>query len=415
VYKEEIILSSPQGAWVMAKVPRWNESRRVLNLCANNYLGLADNDEVIEAAIKGMHERGFGKASVRFICGTQDGDIELERKMSEFLGTEDTILFGSCFDANGAVFEAILDEQDAIFSDQLVHASIIDGERLAKKVPRAIYPHSNLAELEKQLQEAMDPKLYRKDWWKNFKEIFLTQPRWNTFKKTFTKRNPRFKLIVTDGVFSMDGDMAKLDEIVALAEKYDAMVLVDDSHATGFIGKNGRGTDEYFNVMGKVDIITTTFGKGLGGAAGGCISGRKEIIAMLRQKGRPYLFSNAMPPAIVAGVRKVMDIVSDTSRRDKLADLAIYWRDALTKAGFELKPGNTPIIPIMLYDERISQEFASALLDEGVLVKGFVYPVVAKGQARIRTQMSAGLEKADLEKALEAFVKIGKKLGVLKN
>jgi glycine C-acetyltransferase len=301
--------------------------------------------------------------------------------MSEFLGTEDTILFGSCFDANGAVFEALLGEEDEIFSDALVHASIIDGERLAKKVPRNIYPHSDMAELEKLLSAS----------------------------------KARLKMIITDGVFSMDGDMAKLDEIVALAEKYDAMVFVDDSHATGFIGKTGRGTHEHFNVMNKVDIITTTFGKALGGASGGCVSGKKEIVSLLRQRGRPYLFSNAVPPAIVSGTLKVLEILSsDTARRDKLADLAIYWRDLLTKAGFDLKAGNTPIVPVMLYDAKIAQEMAKQLFEEGVYVRGFFYPVVAQGQARIRTQMSAGLEKSDLDEALKAFVKVGKKLGVLK-
>jgi len=380
LYKDEYILKSPQGAWIDVEFPEGAPARKVLNLCANNYLGLSSHPDVIKAAHAGLDARGYGMSSVRFICGTQDIHRELEQKMSEFLGTEDTILFGSCFDANGAVFEALLGEEDEIFSDALVHASIIDGERLAKKVPRNIYPHSDMAELEKLLVAS----------------------------------KARLKMIITDGVFSMDGDMAKLDEIVALAEKYDAMVFVDDSHASGFIGKTGKGTHEHFGVMDKVDIITTTFGKALGGASGGCISGKKEIIALLRQRGRPYLFSNAVPPVVVAGTLKVLEILSDTARRDKLADLASYWRDALTKAGFDLKAGNTPIVPVMLYDAKLAQDFARELFTEGVYVRGFFYPVVAQGQARIRTQMSAGLEKADLEKALEAFVKVGKKLGVLK-
>ncbi|MCX6739228.1 MAG: glycine C-acetyltransferase [Candidatus Parcubacteria bacterium] len=381
LFKEEYIITSPQGAWITVRFPEGAPEKKVLNLCSNNSLGLSSHTDIIKAAHEGLDSRGYGMSSVRFICGTQDIHRHLERKMSEFLGTEDTILFGSCFDANGAVFEALLGEEDTIFSDQLVHASIIDGERLAKKVTRFIYPHSDMAELERLLKEG----------------------------------DARIKMIVTDGVFSMDGDMVKLDEIVALAEKYEAMVFVDDSHATGFIGKSGRGTHEHFNVMDKVDIITTTFGKALGGATGGCISGKKEMIAMLRQTGRPYLFSNALMPAVVTATTKVLDILSEsTERRDKLAGLAKFWRDGLTKAGFELKPGNTPIIPIMLYDAKLAQDFARELFEEGVYVRGFFYPVVAQGQARIRTQMSAGLEKSDLEKALESFIKVGKKLGVLK-
>ncbi|MCX6736285.1 MAG: glycine C-acetyltransferase [Candidatus Parcubacteria bacterium] len=381
LFKEEYIITSPQGAWITVQFPEGAPEKKVLNLCSNNYLGLSSHTDIVKSAHEGLDSRGYGMSSVRFICGTQDIHRHLERKMSEFLGMEDTILFGSCFDANGAVFEVLLGEEDAIFSDQLVHASIIDGERLAKKVQRFIYPHSDMAELERLLKES----------------------------------NARMKMIVTDGVFSMDGDMVKLDEITALAEKYEAMVFVDDSHATGFIGKSGRGTHEHFNVIDKVDIITTTFGKALGGATGGCISGKKEMIAMLRQAGRPYLFSNALMPAVVAATTKVLDILSEsTERRDKLADLAKFWRDGLTKAGFELKPGNTPIIPIMLYDAKLAQDFARELFEEGVYVRGFFYPVVAQGQARIRTQMSAGLEKSDLEKALESFIKVGKKLGVLK-
>jgi len=381
LFKEEYIITSPQGAWITVQFPEGSPEKKVLNLCSNNYLGLSSYPEIIKAAHKGLDSRGYGMSSVRFICGTQDIHRELERKMSAFLGTEDTILFGSCFDANGAVFEALLGEEDAIFSDQLVHASIIDGERLAKKVTRFIYPHSDMTELEKLLKES----------------------------------SARIKMIVTDGVFSMDGDMVKLDEIVALAEKYEAMVFVDDSHATGFVGKTGRGTHEYFNVIDKVDIITTTFGKALGGATGGCISGKKEMIAMLRQAGRPYLFSNSVMPAVVTATIGVLDLLSkSTERRDKLAELATFWRDSLTKAGFDLKSGNTPIVPIMLYDAKLAQDFARDLFLEGVYVRGFFYPVVAQGQARIRTQMSAGLEKADLEKALLSFIKIGKKYEVLK-
>ncbi len=379
-FRDEYILTSPQGAWITVEFPEGAPEKKVLNLCANNYLGLSSHPEVVKSAHEGLDARGYGMSSVRFICGTQDIHKKLERKLSVFLGTEDTILFGSCFDANGAVFEALMGEGDAIFSDQLVHASIIDGERLAKKVTRFIYPHSDMVELEKLLSAS----------------------------------TARLKMIITDGVFSMDGDMAKLDEITALAEKYDAMVFVDDSHATGFIGKSGKGTHEHFNVMDKVEIITTTFGKALGGASGGCVSGRKEIIDLLRQRGRPYLFSNALPPVVVAGTIKVLDMLADTSRRDKLADLSAYWRDALTKAGFDLKAGNTPIVPVMLYDAKLAQNFARELFEEGVYVRGFFHPVVAQGQARIRTQMSAGLTKDDLDFALTAFVKVGKKLGVLK-
>jgi len=380
LFKEEYIITSPQGAWITVQFPEGSTEKRVLNLCSNNYLGLSSHPDIIQAAREGLDARGFGMSSVRFICGTQDIHRTLEREVSKFLGTEDTILFGSCFDANGAVFEALLGEEDAIFSDQLVHASIIDGERLAKKVQRFIYPHSDMAELERLLKES----------------------------------SARIKMIVTDGVFSMDGDMAKLDEIVALAEKYEAMVFVDDSHATGFIGKTGRGTHEYFDVMDKVDIITTTFGKALGGATGGCISGKKEMIAMLRQAGRPYLFSNSVMPAVVTATTKVLKILSEsTERRDKLMELAKYWRESLVSAGFDVKAGNTPIVPIMLYEAKLAQDFARELFEEGVYVRGFFYPVVAQGQARIRTQMSAGLEKADLEKALESFIKVGKKLGVL--
>jgi glycine C-acetyltransferase len=318
--------------------------------------------------------------SVRFICGTQDIHRELEVKVSQFLGMEDTVLFGSCFDANAALFEALLTAEDAIFSDKLVHASLIDGMRLCK-AQRFIFEHQNLIQLEEQL--------------KNTKA--------------------RMKLIITDGVFSMDGDMAQLDKICELAEKYEAMVAVDDSHATGLIGKTGRGTHEHFKVMNKVDIITTTFGKALGGATGGCISARKEIVELIKQRGRPYLFSNALMPAVVTATIKALDILTEsTARRDKLEELTRFWRAGLETAGFDLKKGNTPIVPVMLYDAKLAQQFSRDLYEEGVFAVGFFYPVVPKGEARIRTQISAALEKHHLEKALEIFIRVGKKNGVLK-
>lgn len=381
LYKDEYIIISPQSGEISVQFPQGSASKNVLNFCSNNYLGLASHKEVIIAAKNGLDNYGFGLSSVRFICGTQDLHKKLEEKVSSFLGKEDTILFSSCFDANASVFEVLLNEEDTIFSDQLVHASIIDGERLAKKVERLIYPHSDIAELEKMLENS----------------------------------NSRIKMIVTDGVFSMDGDMAKLDEIVALAEKYEALVFVDDSHATGLIGKTGRGTPEYFNVMDKVDIISTTFGKALGGANGGCISGKKEIISLLRQRARPYLFSNTLMPAVVSATIKVLDIIDkDFTLKEKLTKLSTSWRESLTNLGFDIKNGNTPIVPVMLYDAKLAQDFAGELFNEGVYVRGFFYPVVAQGQARIRTQISASLSEADLEKALIAFKKAGIKLGVIK-
>ena len=380
LYKEERIIRSPQSGSVKVEFPEGAPVKNIINLCANNYLGLSSHPEVIKAAHDGLESRGYGMSSVRFICGTQDIHLELEKKVSKFLGMEEAILFGSCFDANGALFEAILTPEDAIFSDKLVHASIIDGIRLCK-AQRFIYEHSDMSDLETKLKDS----------------------------------NARIKLIMTDGVFSMDGDMAKLDEICALGEKYNALVVVDDSHASGFIGKTGRGVHEHYNVMDKVDVITTTFGKALGGATGGCIAGKKEIISLLKQKARPYLFSNALMPAVVTATMKVLDILSQsTERRDKLEANTNFWRSSLEKAGFDLKAGNTPIIPVMLYDAKVAQAFSKDLYEEGVFAVGFFYPVVAKGQARIRTQMSAALDRADLEKALAAFIKVGKKHGVIK-
>ncbi len=380
LYKDERIITSPQAGNVKVRFPEDAPEKNIINLCANNYLGLSSHPDVVKAAHDGLESRGYGMSSVRFICGTQDIHRELERKVSKFLGMEDAILFGSCFDANGALFEAILTAEDAIYSDKLVHASIIDGIRLCK-AQRYIYEHSNMEELEEKLRTT----------------------------------TARIKLIMTDGVFSMDGDMAKLDKICELGEKYGALVVVDDSHATGFIGKTGRGTHEHFNVMDKVDIITTTFGKALGGATGGCIAGKKEIIELLKQRGRPYLFSNALMPAVVTATLKVLDILSQsTERRDKLEMLTKFWRTSLEAAGFELKPGNTPIVPIMLYDAKLAQNFSKDLYAEGIFAVGFFYPVVPQGQARIRTQMSASLDKKDLEKAVDIFTKIGKKHNIIK-
>ena len=381
LYKDERIIRSPQGGIVSVSFPEESPPREVINLCANNYLGLSNHPEIIQAAHEALDERGFGLSSVRFICGTNDLHRSLERKIADFLGMEEAILFGSCFDANAALFEVLLTPEDAVFSDKLVHASIIDGIRLCK-AQRNIFEHSNMEQLEQLLAAS----------------------------------NARIKLIMTDGVFSMDGDMAKLDELCALGEKYGALVVVDDSHATGFIGKTGRGVHEHFNLMDKVDIITTTFGKALGGATGGCIAGHREIIALLKQRARPYLFSNALMPAVAAATIRALDIISrSTERRDKLEQLTMFWRTSLTNAGFDIKPGNTPIVPIMLYDAKVAQEFSRRLFDEGVFAVGFFYPVVPKGEARIRTQISAALEQSDLERALAAFVKVGKELNVIPN
>lgn len=375
LFKKERIITTPQGADIVAN------GKEVINFCANNYLGLSSHPKVIEAAKKALDTHGFGMSSVRFICGTQDIHKELERKISKFLGTEDTILYAAAFDANGGVFEPLFNEQDAIISDELNHASIIDGIRLCK-AQRFRYKHNDMADLEAKLQEA---------------------------------QNARTRIIVTDGVFSMDGTIAQLDKIVELAEKYNALIMIDECHASGFMGKNGRGTHEYRGVMGKIDIITGTLGKALGGAMGGFTSGKKEIIDILRQRSRPYLFSNALAPAIVAASIAVLDMLSETTElRDKLERNTKYFRQKISEAGFDIKPGEHPIVPIMLYDAVLAQKFAEKLLDKGIYVVGFFYPVVPKGQARIRVQISAAHELHHLDKAIQAFTEVGKELGVLK-
>jgi glycine C-acetyltransferase len=380
IFKQERFIHSSQAADIEVEFPAGSSLKKVINMCANNYLGLSSHPDVVKAAHEGLDSRGYGMSSVRFICGTQDIHRELEKKVTEFLGTEDTILFPSCMDANAGVFEAVLTKDDVMISDRLVHASIIDGIRLCSAV-HDTFKHSNMEHLEKKLQLHADKRL---------------------------------KLVITDGVFSMDGDTAKLDEMVALCEKYDAMILVDDSHASGFIGKTGRGTHEKCGVMGKIDIITTTFGKALGGASGGCVSGRKELVEMCRQKARPYLFSNTIAPVVVSGVLKVLSILSgSTERRDKLEANTAYWRKGLTEAGFVLKAGDTPIVPVMLFNAKLSQDVSRDLYDEGIYAIGFFFPVVANGQARIRTQISAGHETHHLDKALEAFIKVGKKYDIL--
>lgn len=376
LYKEERIITSAQSASIDT-----TEAAEVLNFCANNYLGLCDDPDLVEAAKKTLDQYAFGMSSVRFICGTLDLHKTLEKKVSEFLGTEDTILYAAAFDANGGVFEPILGKEDAIISDQLNHASIIDGIRLCK-AQRFRYLHNDMADLEAQLQKAGDC---------------------------------RRKIIVTDGVFSMDGTIAQLDKICDLADKYGALVMTDECHSTGFIGKTGRGVHEYRGVMDRVDIITGTFGKALGGASGGFTSGRKEIIEMLRQRSRPYLFSNTLAPVIAGASVAVLDILSNsTSLRDKLEENTLYFREKMTSAGFDIKSGEHPIVPIMLYDAVLAQNMAADLLNEGVYVIGFYYPVVPKGQARIRVQISAKHSQADLDKAINGFIKVGKKLGVIK-
>ena len=380
LFKEERFIHAPQAPDIEVEFPIGSSLKKVINICANNYLGLSSHPDVIKAAHEGLDHRGYGMFSVRFICGTQDIHRELEDRVTEFLGTEATILFPSCMDANAGVFEAVLTGDDVMISDRLVHASIIDGMRLCG-AQHDTFKHSNMEHLESKLQEFADKRL---------------------------------RVVITDGVFSMDGDTAKLDEIVALAEKYDAMVFCDDSHASGFIGKTGRGTHEKCGVMGKMDIITTTFGKALGGASGGCVSGRKEIVEMCRQKARPYLFSNTIAPVIVSGVLKVLEILSaSTERRDKLESNSEYWRKGLTEAGFIIKEGDTPIVPVMLFNAKLSQDISRTLYEDGVYAMGFFFPVVAKGQARIRTQLSAAHEKHHLDKALDAFTKAGKKFEIL--
>ncbi len=375
LYKNERIITTPQGAEITL-----SDGSKVINFCANNYLGLSSHPKVIAAAKRALDTHGYGMSSVRFICGTQDIHKELEKKTAEFFGTEDTILYAAAFDANGGVFEPLFTKEDAIISDELNHASIIDGVRLCKAA-RYRYKHSNMEDLENQLKVA---------------------------------QAQRFRIIVTDGVFSMDGDIAKLNEICDLAEKYDALVMVDDSHASGFIGKTGRGTHEYHDVMSRVDIITSTLGKALGGAMGGFTTGKKEIIDMLRQRSRPYLFSNSLSPVIVGAALEVFNVLTEsTELRDKVIGNAEYFKDKMEKAGFVIKPSDSAIVALMLFNAKLSQDFAAKLLDEGIYVIGFYYPVVARGQARIRIQLSAAHKKEHLDKAVEAFIKIGKEFNIL--
>jgi glycine C-acetyltransferase len=375
LFKLERIIESVQGAEITVN------GKKVLNFCANNYLGLSSHPKVVEAAKKYIDYRGYGMSSVRFICGTQDIHKELEKKIADFLGTEDTILYAAAFDANGGVFEPLFNEQDSIISDALNHASIIDGVRLCK-AQRYRYEHNNMEDLEAKLKESA---------------------------------HLRSRIIVTDGSFSMDGTIAKLDTICDLADKYNAIVMIDECHSSGFLGKTGRGTHEYRGVMGRIDIITGTLGKALGGASGGFTSGKKEIIEMLRQRSRPYLFSNTVAPSIVGASIAVLDMLSETTElRDKLEFNTKYFRSKMTEAGFDIKPGDHPIVPIMLYDAVVAQNFAATLLAEGIYVIGFFFPVVAKGQARIRVQLSAAHDQAHLDKAIAGFTKVGKALSVIK-
>ncbi len=375
LFKRERIIITPQGADIQV-----SGGTEVVNFCANNYLGLSSHPKVIEAAKKAIDDHGYGMSSVRFICGTQVVHKELEAKISKFLGTEDTILYAAAFDANGGVFEPLFNAEDAIISDELNHASIIDGVRLCK-AQRFRYKNADMEDLEKQLIAAKDC---------------------------------RHRIIVTDGAFSMDGSVAPLDKIADLADKYEALIMIDESHCTGFIGKNGRGTHEHFDVMDRIDIITGTLGKALGGASGGFTSGKKEIIDMLRQRSRPYLFSNTLAPAIAGASIAVLDMLSETTAlRDKLESNTKYFREKMTAAGFDIKPGFHPIVPVMLYDAKIAQEFAAKMLNEGIYVIGFFYPVVPQGKARIRVQLSAGHEQHHLDKAIAAFTKVGKELGVI--
>jgi glycine C-acetyltransferase len=380
LFKEERAICDPQDAEIKVQFPIGSEAKKVINMCANNYLGLSSHPDVVAAAHKGLDHRGYGMSSVRFICGTQDTHKELEAKLTKFLGTEDTILFPSCFDANAGVFEAVLTDQDVMIADRLIHASIVDGIRLSK-AQQDTFKHSDMKHLE---------------------------------EKLVLHQDKRIRLIITDGAFSMDGDLAKLDKIVELAEKYNAMVFIDEAHTSGYIGKTGRGTAEHFGVMGKIDIISTTLGKALGGASGGCISGRKEIVELCRQRGRPYLFSNAVAPSIVEASMTVLDIISKTTeRRDKLEKNTEFWRKSLTEAGLIIKPGETAIVPVMLFNAKLSQDFSKDLFAEGIYAVGFFFPVVPKGQARIRTQLSAAHDMHHLEKALAAFIKVGKKYEIL--
>ena len=375
LFKKERIILNPQGADIKV-----NDGQNVLNFCANNYLGLSSHPDVIQASKDALDTHGYGMSSVRFICGTQDIHKELEGNIADFYQTEDTILYAACFDANGGVFEPLLGPEDAIISDALNHASIIDGVRLCKAV-RYRYAHSDMADLEEQLKKAQDQ---------------------------------RFRIIVTDGVFSMDGDIARLDKICDLADQYDALVMIDECHSAGFLGATGRGTPEYCGVMGRVDIITGTLGKALGGSMGGYTTGRKEIIEMLRQRSRPYLFSNSLAPSIVGAAIKVFDILSGTTElRDRLEENTKYFKEKVLAAGFDIKEGDSPIVPIMLYDAKLSQDFADRLLEEGIYVIGFFYPVVPKGQARIRVQLSAAHSREQLDQAIAAFTKVGRELGVI--
>ncbi|WP_214229371.1 glycine C-acetyltransferase [Pedobacter sp. B4-66] len=375
LFKRERIIVTPQGADI-----KISTGQEVINFCANNYLGLSSHPAVIDAAKKAIDKYGYGMSSVRFICGTQDVHKELEEKLSKFLGTEDTILYAAAFDANGGVFEPLFNDQDAIISDELNHASIIDGVRLCK-AKRFRYKNADMADLEQQLIAAKDS---------------------------------RHRIIVTDGAFSMDGVVAPLDKICDLADKYEALVMIDESHCTGFMGKTGRGTHEHFNVMDRVDIITGTLGKALGGASGGFTSGKKEIIDMLRQRSRPYLFSNTLAPAITGASVAVLDLLSETTDlRDKLESNTVYFRKKMTEAGFDIKEGVHPIVPVMLYDAKLAQEFAAKMLEEGIYVIGFYYPVVGQGKARIRVQLSAAHDQQHLDKAIAAFTKVGKALGVI--
>ncbi len=376
LYKRERIITSPQGAEIDVQ-----DGKHVINFCANNYLGLSAHPKVITAAKEAMDRHGYGLSSVRFICGTQDIHKELEKKIAEFLGTEDTILYAAAFDANGGVFEPLFNEQDAIISDELNHASIIDGVRLCK-ARRERYKHDDMTDLEEKLKATAEC---------------------------------RHRIVVTDGAFSMDGTIAQLDKICALAEQYNALVMIDESHCSGFMGKTGRGTHEYHGVMGKIDIITGTLGKALGGASGGFTSGRKEIIDMLRQRSRPYLFSNTLAPSITGASIAVLNMLSETTDlRDKLENNTQYFRKKITEAGFDIKPGVHPIVPVMLYDAKLAQQFAAKMLVEGIYVIGFYYPVVPQGKARIRVQISAAHSTEHLDKAIAAFTKVGKDLGVIK-
>jgi glycine C-acetyltransferase len=375
LYKKERVITSPQGAEITVQ-----GGKQVINFCANNYLGLSSNPKVMAAAKQAVDEHGYGLSSVRFICGTQDIHKELEKKLSEFLGMEDTILYAAAFDANGGVFEPLFNEQDAIISDELNHASIIDGVRLCK-AQRYRYKHDDMADLEEKLKST---------------------------------QNLRHRIIVTDGAFSMDGTIAQLDKICDLADKYQALVMIDESHCSGFMGKTGRGTHEHHQVMGRVDIITGTLGKALGGASGGFTSAHKEIIDLLRQRSRPYLFSNTLAPAITGASIQVLDMLSETTElRDKLENNTKYFREKMTAVGFDIKPGIHPIVPVMLYDAKLSQDFAARMLDEGIYVIGFYYPVVPQGKARIRVQISAAHETKHLDQAIAAFTKVGKELGVI--